>query len=87
MYEIFTTQLTIIITMKIIDKISDKIAHRIIKVAKDIIHPDMVEGYRINYSNVYHAPCPYHGCNTYRTYVDSEYAYGPMCKKLLAIGD
>lgn len=71
--------------MGIIDKISQRLGQRVVEIANDIIYPDVVEGYRINYHDVYHTPCPYHNCKTYHTWLDSEYVYCPMCRKLLAV--
>lgn len=73
--------------MGIIDNISEKIGRRIIDIADKIVYPDIVDGYRINYNNVYHTHCPYHNCKTYRTWVESEYVYCPLCRKLLAVWD
>lgn len=45
--------------------------------------PDVCEGYRINYNDPYHEPCPHHGCTTYQTYEDDELCYCPKCNRLL----
>ena len=71
--------------MGIIDKLAKKLGQSVIDVTSDIIYPNVVEGYRINYNDVYHTPCPYHNCRTYHTWLESEYVYCPMCRKLLAV--
>ena len=45
--------------------------------------PSTCEGYRINYNDPYHEPCPHHGCTTYQTYEDDELCYCPKCNRLL----